>query len=130
MDRVHIAHHRQNHVGRGIKRLVAVIQRVRGDFGNALYRTCNAGAGRMAMIHGPQHPGVDLPVGVVLDHADLLTDDPLLLGNALIGEIRNRDKRQQDPQILLEMLGRVKVIGRHGVGGKGIRLRAVLRQFL
>ena len=89
MDRVHVAHHRQNHVGRGIKCLMAVIQRVRSDFGNALHCTGNAGAGRMAMIHGPQHPGVDLPVGVVLDHADLLTDDALLLGNTLIGEIEN-----------------------------------------
>ena len=109
---------------------MAVIQRVRSDFGNALHCTGNAGAGRMAMIHGPQHPGVDLPVGVVLDHADLLTDDALLLGNALVGEIGNGHKGQQDPQVFLKMLRGIEIVGRHGVGGEGVGLRAVFRQLL
>ena len=130
MDGIHIPHHGKDHIGRGVKRLVAVVERLGGNMGNTLHRTGNAGAGSVVLIQRSEHPGVDLPVGVVLDHADLLTDDPLLLGNALIREIRNGHEGQQDPQILLEMLGRVKVIGRHGVGGKGIRLRAVLRQFL
>ena len=109
---------------------MAVVQRVRGDFGNALHCTGNAGAGRMAMIHGPQHPGVDLPVGVVLDHTDLLTDDALLLGNALVGEIGNGHEREQDPQILLKVLRAVEAIGGRRVGGEGVRLRAVLAQLL
>ena len=53
----------------------------------------------MAMIQGLHHPGVELPVGVVLDHADLLADDALLLGHALLGEIGDGDEGQQDLQI-------------------------------
>ena len=50
-----------------------------------LYRTGNGNPGGTVLIEGFHHPGVELPVGVVLDHADLLADDALLLGHALAG---------------------------------------------
>ena len=104
MNGVHVAHHGEDHVGGGVECLVAVIQSLGSDMGNALHCTGDAGTGGVVLVQGPQHPGVDLPVGVVLDHADLLTDDALLLGNALVGEIGNGHKGQQDPQVFLKML--------------------------
>ena len=96
MDGVHVAHHGQDHVGRRIERLVAVIQRLRRDVGNALHRARDGGAGGAGPVQCLQHAGIDLPVGVVLDHADLLGDDALLLGDALLRKIGNGYEGQQD----------------------------------
>ena len=130
MDRVHIAHHRQNHVGGGVEGLVAVVQRLRRDMGDALHRAGDGGPGGALLVQGLHHPGVELPVRVVLDHADLLADDALLLGHALLGEIGDGDEGQQDLQVLLKVLRGVEVVAGHGVGGEGVGLRAVLGQLL
>ena len=50
--------------------------------------------------------------------------------DALVGEIRNGYKGEQDAQILLKMLGGIEIVAGDGVGGKGIRLGAVFGQLL
>ena len=130
MDRIHVAHHCQNHVRGGVECLVAVVQRLRCDVGDTLHRPGDRGPGSALLVQGLHHPGIELPVGVVLDHADLLADDALLLGHALLREIGDRDEGQQDLQILLKVLRGVEVVAGHGVGGEGIGLRAVFRQLL
>ena len=130
MPGIHITNHGQNHIGRRIERLMAVIQGFRRNMGNTLHRTGNAGTGRTSAVERLQHPGIDLPVGVVLDHTDLLSDDALLLGHALLREIGNRHKGQQDFQILLKVVGRIEIVTGHGVCREGVGFRAVLGQFL
>ena len=130
MDRIHVTHSGQNHVGGRVKRLVALIERLRGDMGNALHRAGNGGSGGAVLIQCLHHAGVDLPVGVILDHTDLLADDALLLGNTLIRKIGHRHEGEKDLQILLKMLRRVEIVAGHGVGGEGVGLGAVFRQFL
>ena len=130
MNGIHVAHHRQHHVGRGVERLVTVIQRLCRDVGDALHRSGNAGPGGAVPVQSPHHTDVDLPVGVVLHHADLLTDDALLLSHALLGEIGNGHKGQQNFKVFLKVVGGVEIIAGHGVGGKRVGLRAVLRQLL
>ena len=130
VHRVHVAHHREDHVGGGVERLVAVVQRLSGDLPDGLDAARHGDAAGVVLIQGLHHPGIDLPVGVVLDHADLLADDALLLGNALLGKIGDGHEGQQNLQILLKMVGGVEVVAGHGVGGEGVGLRTVLRQFL
>ena len=98
--------------------------------GDAFHRTGNGSPGRADAVEGLHHPGVDLPVRVILNHPDLLADDALLLGHALLGKIRNGDEGEQDLQILGKVRRGIEVVARHGVGGKGIGLRAVFSQFL
>ena len=130
MDRIHVAHHCQNHVGGGVECLVAVVQRLRCDVGDTLHRPGDRGPGSALLVQGLHHPGVELPVGVVLDHADLLADDPTLLFHALPGEIGDGDEGEQGPKVLLKMLGGLKIIAGDGVAGKGVGGGPVGRQLL
>ena len=128
--RLHIAYHHQAHIGRGIKRLMAIVQRLGGDMGNALHRACHRYADRAFFIQALHEIFIDLPFGIVLNHADLLGNNSLLLGNAFLRKIGNRHKGEQNFQILKEMLRGIKIVGRHGIGGEGIGLSAVLCQLL
>ena len=72
------------------------------------------------LVHGLQQQVVGLPAGLVLNHADLLSDDPLLLLHALLGEIGNGDKGQQGFQVFPELVGTLKVVPGDGSTGEGI----------
>ena len=109
---------------------MALVEGFRRDLGDALHRSGNGGPGGGDLVEGPEHPDVNLPVGVVLDHPDLLADDTLFLGHALLGEPGDGDEGQQNLQVLIEMVRGIKVVPGHGVGGKGVGLRAVFRQLL
>ena len=109
---------------------MAAVQGLGGDVGDALHGAGHGDTGGTLPVQGLQHPLIDLPLRVVLDHADLLSNNALLLGHALVGEVRHRHKGQQLPQILVKMLRAVEVIGGRRVGGEGVRLRAVLAQNL
>jgi hypothetical protein len=74
---------------------VAVVEGLGRDVGDALHRAGNGGPGGVVAVQGLHHPGVELPVGVVLDHADLLADDALLLGHALRREVGRGDEGEQ-----------------------------------
>ena len=63
-------------------------------------------------------------------HADLLADDALLLVHALLGEVGDGDKVQQNTEIVIEVLRGLKIVGSHGVAGEGVLHRAVFRQLL
>ena len=67
-----------------------------------------------------QHTIKNLRIGFIVPHADLLADDPLLFIHALLGVIRNRNKRQQDSQIFLKLLHPFKIVAGDGGGGKRI----------
>ena len=81
----------------------------------------------MDPVEGPEHLGVDLPVGVVLNHPNLLADDALLLGHAFLGEVGDGDEGQENLQVFLKVVRGVEVVAGHGVGGKGVGFRAVFR---
>ena len=113
-----IPHHGEDHVGGGVEGLVAAVQGLGGDAGDALHGAGHGDTGGTLPVQGLQHPLIDLPLRVILDHADLLSDNALLLGHALVGEVRHRHKGQQLPQILVKMLRAVEVVGRHGIAAR------------
>ena len=82
------------------------------------------------LIQGAQQVDEHLPVGVVLDHADLLADDPTLLFHALPGEIGDGDEGEQGPKVLLKMLRGLKIVAGDGVAGEGVGGGPVGRQLL
>ncbi|MPM78071.1 hypothetical protein SDC9_125081 [bioreactor metagenome] len=128
--RIHVSNHRQNHVPRGVECFVAVIQRLRRNLADALHAARDVGLCGVFVIQRPHHSGIDLPVRVVLNHPDFLRDNALLLFNALVRKIGDRDKGQQNFQVFLKLLRGVEIIPRHGVGGKRVGLRPVFRQIL
>ena len=128
--RINIADDTQRHVGRAVERTVAVIQRFRRDARDALDRAGDGNARGRRAVQAGKKPFVDLPVGRILDHADLLGDDAALLFHAFLRKVRHGDEGEQNAQVFFKMLGAVKVIARHRVGGKGVRLCAVLREYL
>ena len=109
---------------------MATVQGLGSDVGDALHGAGHGNTGGTLPVQGLQHPLIDLPLRVVLDHADLLSNNALLLGHALVSEVRHRHKGQQLPQILVKVLRAVEVVGRHGVAGKGIGLGAVFGHLL
>ena len=110
---VDAALHAEDHVRRGIENAVAVVKRLRRDMGDALHRPGNAVAYRVVVIEQPKQVIVDDHAGVILTHAYLLRDYPLLLCDRLIREVRRRHKVQQHAQVLLEALGALEVIAGH-----------------
>ena len=84
----------------------------------------------MAGVEALHQIGVDPPVRLVLDHADLLGDDALLLVHALLGEVGLGDKGEEDAEALIELLGTLEVVAGDGVGGEGVVHGPVFRQLL
>ena len=79
----------------------------------------------VVLVQRPLEVLVHPPGGVVFDHLDLLPDDTLLLVHALLGEVALRDKGEQGAQVLLEPLGAVEIVGRHGRRREGVGRGAV-----
>ena len=125
-----IPHHGEDHVGGGVEGLVAVVEGLGGDLGDALHRPGDGDAAGVADVESLEQLLVDLPVGVILHHADLLGDDAPLLVHALLGEVGDGDEAEEDLQVLLKVLRAVEVVARHGAGGEGVGLGAVFRQVL
>ena len=111
--RVDAALHAEDHVRRSIENTVAVVKRLRRDMGDALHRPGDAVAYRVVVIVQPKQVIVDDHAGVILTHAYLLRDYPLLLCDRLIREVRGRYKVQQHPQVLFKALGTLEVIAGH-----------------
>ena len=109
---------------------MAVVQGLGGDAGNGLHRPGHAQADGVVLIQPLHQVGEHLPVRVVLDHADLLADDPLLLVHALLGEVGDGDEGEEGLQVLLKLLGALEVVPGDGVAGKGVGGGPVGRQLL
>ena len=124
-----VAHDAKHHVFRVVERLVAGVERLGSDFRNALDRTGDGDARGGGAVQALEQPFIDLPVGRIFDHADLLSDDAALLLHAFVRKVRDGNEGEQEAEVFLKMLGAVEIIGGHGVAGKGVRLRAVLTQF-
>ena len=107
-----------------------VIERLGCDGADALLTAGHGDADRAVRVQAAHQVFVHLPVRAVLDHADLLGDDAPLLLHRLLGEVGHADEAQQRFQVFREMLGAVKIVRRHGVGGKGVGLGAPLCQLL
>ena len=58
----------------------------------------------MIVIHGLQQIEQHSPGGIILDHADLLTDNALFLVHACLGKVRLLYKGQQDTQGFLVVI--------------------------
>ena len=101
---------------------MAVVQGLGGDLADALHGPGHGLADGAVTVQGLHHLAVDLPLGVVLDHADLLGDDALLLLHAFIGEVGDGHEGQQNPEIVIKMLGAVEIVGGNGVAGVGVGL--------
>ena len=122
---INISRHAQHHISGPVKGPMALIQGVRRDAGDRLHRPCYPVSHGMADVHGFQQTIVHLVVRVVLAHADLLRDDALFLINALWRKPGNRHKGQQHTQVFLKAPHAVKIIARHGRGGKSIGIHPV-----
>ena len=97
----------------GARDAVAGIERLGRDLRDALDRTGH-GVARAVARHQAAHQVAPYgAVGVVVSHADLLRDDALLLFHRLRREIRSGHEMQQHSQVLLKMLGALKIICRH-----------------
>ena len=118
--RIHIAHYAEHHISRVIKGPVAGVQGVGSDLGNGFHRSQNRLPDRMAVVEATQQILIYLPVRVVIVHADLLSDNALLLMDALGSKVGRRDEAEQHPQMLWESVGAGKVVGCHVSGGKSI----------
>ena len=109
---------------------MAVVQGLGRDLADALHAAGDGGAGGAVVIQALHELLIALPLGVILDHADLLADDALLLLHRPVGEIGHRYEGQQDLQILIELLGGAEIVAGDGVGGEGVGLGTVFRQLL
>ena len=101
---------------------MAVVQGLGGDLADALHGPGHGLADGAVTVQGLHHLAIDLPLGIVLDHADLLGDDALLLLHALVGEVGDGHEGQQNPEIVVKMLGAVEIVGSDGVAGVGVGL--------
>ena len=118
--RVHIAHHAQDHIGRGIKGLVAQMQPFRGNFGNGLPGAENGHMKGMVPVHFPHQAVKADGIRVIQIGVNFLTDDLPLLLHGLLGKIRGGHEGQQQPQAVRKMMSGRKVIGRQVMAGKGV----------
>ncbi|MPM75536.1 hypothetical protein SDC9_122529 [bioreactor metagenome] len=85
------------------------------DVGNGLHRARHRNPDRMLLVKSGKQVRKYLPGGVVLDHADFLTDDALLLIHAFLCKIGDGDEGEQNAQVLLKFLGAFKIISGNGV---------------
>ena len=94
----------QHHVPGIIKSVVAAVQQLVSDVGNAFLRACNVGFHRQVVVQPAQQPEKHLPAGIVVIHGDFLADDALLLLHRLRCKVRGGDKVQQDVQRLVNIV--------------------------
>ncbi len=99
---------------------MALVQGVRRDLSDGLHRPRHPDADGVSGVHGLHQLVVDLVAGVVLAHPDLLADDALLLGHALLGKPGLGHKGQQGAQVVLKALDALEVVARHGGGCVGV----------
>ena len=109
---------------------MAIVQRLCRDLTDTFHAAGDRRAGGTVVIQPLHQLLIALPLGIVLDHADLLPDDALLLLHRLVGKIGYGDEGQQNLQVLIELLRGAEIVTGNGVGGKGIWLRAVFCQLL
>ena len=73
------------------------------------------------MIKQALHQAVKhLVVRIVLHHADLLADDPLLLVHALLGKPGNGHEGEENFQVVAEFLRAFKIVAGEGRAGEGV----------
>ena len=106
------------------------VQGLGGNVGDGLHTARHGYPDGVVDEQGLHQIHEQLPVGVVLDHADLLTDDALLLVHALLCEVGHGDEGEQNAQILLKILGGFKVIPGDGGAGKSVGGRTLGCQIL
>ena len=128
--RVHVADDAQGHVAGLVEGIVALVEGFGGDVGDGLPAPGQGDAQGVVLVQRPLEVLVHPPGGVVFYHLNLLPDDALLLVHALLGEIALRDKGEQGAQVLLEPLGAVKIVSRHGRRREGVGRGAVGGEFL
>ena len=92
---------------------MAVIKRLRAYLRDALDAARDLIAYGVVRIEHTHEAVIDDVAGIVFDHAYLLPDDTLLLGNGLVGEIGRRDKFYEHTQVFLKALGAAEIIGGH-----------------
>ena len=109
---------------------MAGVEGVRGDVGDGLDGPGDGGADGVVVVEPLQHGEEHLVLRVVLDHADLLADDALLLVHALLGEVGDGDKGEENLQVLIEFLRALEVVARDGRAGEGVGAGPVGRQVL
>ena len=128
--RLHVPRHSEHHVGGGVERLVAGVEGVGGDVGDGLL---GAGDGHPdgVVVKQALHQAVKhLVVRIVLHHADLLADDPLLLVHALLGKPGNGHEGEENFQVVAEFLRAFKIVAGEGRAGESVGGSPVGRQIL
>ena len=107
-----------------VKDAVAVVERFGCDLRDALHGTGDVLADGVVVVERAQKLEISGIAGAVLAHADLLTDDALLLGDALLGIVRRGNVGEQQPEIFHEVFRTREIIRRVAGAGEGVGARA------
>ena len=103
-----------------VKDAVAVVERFGRDLRNAFHGAGNVLADGVVVVERAHKLEVSGVAGAVLAHADLLRNDALLLGDALVGIVRRGDVGEQQPEIIHEVFRAGEVIRREAGAGEGV----------
>ncbi len=109
--------------------MIAPVQQIGVDLSNRLSGTSNIQPHRIFLIQRFQQIEHSPPVGTVVIHPDLLTDDPLLLLHCLLGEIGMGHQFHQHLHGLTEVVGAAEQIGSPVEGGISVGAGACLGVF-
>jgi len=124
------SHHQQQHVGRVVKRFVALVQHLLGDLGDGVNRAGDLDVDRIPLVHGFQQIHVHFPVRVVVVHGDFLPDDAFFLFHAGIGKVRLLHVIQQQVKVGLQLVSAGKQIRRAVEAGERVAGGAVLAELV
>ena len=114
---LHIAHTYQHHIAWDIEGPVAVVEHLGGDGADTLHRSRHRHPNRALPVEALHEAGIYLPLRVILRHADLLGNDALLLGHALLSKPGDGYEAEQNAEIVVKVFRGFKVVGGHGAGG-------------
>ena len=99
---------------------MAVVKRLGRDGGDALHRTGHVLTDGMMRVQDLHQPVIAHGAGAVLVHADLLSDNALLLAYALLGIVRGGYVVQQRVEVNIKIIRTGEVIGGHSAAGVGV----------
>ena len=106
--------------------MITAIKQICRDAGDRRKGAADVAANAVGLVHCLQHTVKASVGGIVVVHADLLTDDTDLGGNRFRGKIRMGHKIQKLTERILKAVGTAEEIAGLIKGGIGVGVGAVL----